>query len=196
METITKTFNIYEFKELSDSVKEKIIHNYRNDDIFDACFALQDYTSVLNLLGFSNVEISYNGFYSQGDGGSFTTDYAHSENIVDKIIEHVPKDYDLHVIAAKINAVQKAFNNELLASISRTHSRYSHEYSVNADIYCKNDIQNNADSEILDYEFKNLMRWIYKQLEKDYEAWHNAENIIEEIGVNEYKFLENGEIYN
>lgn len=61
----TKTIEIYEFNELSDSAKEKAVEYFRDTSEFFA--DIDYYVNVLAEKGFENAKISYSGFWSQGD---------------------------------------------------------------------------------------------------------------------------------
>lgn len=64
----------YEFKELSDEAKEKVLERYRNWNVDDAYWyePTTDYwKEKLEEIGFSDAEIQFSGFWSQGDGACF-----------------------------------------------------------------------------------------------------------------------------
>ena len=68
---------LYGFKELSKEVQESLIANYPEDFDYPVTESYHDpiveeWTEKLDELGFTADEFKFNGFYSQGDGGSFT----------------------------------------------------------------------------------------------------------------------------
>lgn len=72
-ETITRTY--LKFEELTDAQKRQVLDRYRDIntdglDWFD--FVYEDYISELKSLGFYDIDICFSGFWSQGDGASFT----------------------------------------------------------------------------------------------------------------------------
>lgn len=71
----TKTITLYKFSELSAEVQQKVIDENRSinvDNDFWDDWIKEDAIARLSLLGYSDVEILYSGFYSQGDGACFT----------------------------------------------------------------------------------------------------------------------------
>ena len=42
---------------------------------------------------------------------------------------------------------------------------------------------------------RDFMRWIYRNLEREYEFITSAEEVAETLRINEYDFLENGRMY-
>lgn len=76
MKTITKEYTVYEFKELSDDVKNKVIEEwYEKEDYPFLEEYLLDQLSMLDTKkAFSNVKLSYSLSCCQGDGLSFKAD--------------------------------------------------------------------------------------------------------------------------
>lgn len=68
-----KTINLYQFNELSDDQKQKVIEKYRdfNDDIFDSYVNDECCTLELFENGFLNPTIHYDLSYCQGSGACF-----------------------------------------------------------------------------------------------------------------------------
>ena len=72
-----KTITLYSFSELSKEVQAKLIKEYSNDESFlDFDFAerhiLREIENEAEVMGIQDFEFKYSGFYSQGDGASFT----------------------------------------------------------------------------------------------------------------------------
>lgn len=72
-ETITVTY--LKFNELNDDQKKKVLDNLRNinvdhDEWND--FLIEDFKTKLESLGFIDIKVYWSGFWSQGDGASFT----------------------------------------------------------------------------------------------------------------------------
>jgi hypothetical protein len=75
-ETYTRTFA--KFDELTKEQQTKVLDNLRDtnvdfDDWHDG--VQEDFTSVLELLGFCDIKTFYTGFWSQGDGASFSAKF-------------------------------------------------------------------------------------------------------------------------
>lgn len=73
MRTITK--DIYNFSELSEEAKKKVLEDNRDwhvDSPYWYTCVTEAWKDKLLELGYTDVDIQFNGFYSQGDGACFT----------------------------------------------------------------------------------------------------------------------------
>ncbi len=197
----TKTIELYEFSELSDKVKAKVLDRERYINVegiqwYD--FVFEEWNTKLSELGFPDADISFTGFYSQGDGASFTC-----------------KGVDVPLFIAKQNSKDRfkalltdieAERIELIASVDRIDHHYSHAYTVkaNTELYYLEDQEPEYSLEQLEGELCNfitetvrtLSRLIYRELEKEYEGLTSDEAVKDCIESNEYTFRANGEMEN
>jgi len=80
-ETILKTYKY--FNELTPEQQQKVIEKYHdiNEDTWE--FSYEDlereFITKLESMGYSDIKIQYTGFYSQGDGASFTAKHGDDE---------------------------------------------------------------------------------------------------------------------
>ncbi len=70
----TIEIQLFNFNELSDKLKEKVIEKHRNFEVelydwYD--FMYEDWKAKLISIGFENPSIYFSGFYNQGDGACF-----------------------------------------------------------------------------------------------------------------------------
>lgn len=180
---------VYKFEELSSEAKQVAIEDNRNINIdfdwYEPMF--ESFIEKLNEVGFYDVEIFFNGFYSQGDGASFD---------------------------GKINALQFAetTNEKRVAKLidegnlegftieKTTYSNhYSHEKTRYVDV-CRED-RKNIDNvlvslcEKIESKRLELSKEIYNDLYKLYEELQSDEFISDILIANEYEFLSNGKQY-
>ena len=195
----TKTVELFEFDELPEAIKSKIVERERWINTEDALwddFLLDDWKEKLTELGFDDPDISFTGFGSQGDGASFTC-----------------KRVDVALFLAKqkakgrFKALLKAIKSgeaEVNVSVDSIDHHYSHEYTIKAysEVYFSDD-ENDAVSqqadELADFVLdvaRTLSRQIYRELEKEYFYLTSDEAIIETIKANEYTFTESGRMEN
>jgi hypothetical protein len=122
-----KTYTIYE---LSKEAKEKALQSIMNDSIFrgrdvDLDWVVEAEQDELEEgFGLANVEVSFSGFWSQGDGASFTGRVVDipkfiraigiQDEILDKAMQALDEVYEMYIV--------------------RTDTRYSHENTVRFDI--------------------------------------------------------------
>lgn len=202
---------VYQLEELCDAAKEKARAWYResafDDDWYSAVFA--DFENVAEILGIrfktrairlcgggtrNEPRIHFTGFWSQGDGACFEGQYAHGRHAAAKIRQYAPMDTDLHEIADALQAIQRRNFYQLRADI-RHRGRYTHEYcmeiAVERDSPTMQDMTRDADN-IVAEALRELARWLYRQLERDYEYQISDECVDEAIAAKAYTFTDAG----
>jgi hypothetical protein len=197
METITTT--VYTFDELSDEAKDKARTWMREASDFEFYqeSVIDDAKEVGKLIGINIDKIYYSGFSSQGDGACFEGNYSYKAGSVKAIKEYAPQDMELHRIATELYKLQKPSFYSLTAGVKHQ-GHYYHELCTNIDVYVQNPALSGDDhasdeiTESLKELLRDFMRWIYKQLDINYDYMMSDESIDETIKINEYTFNENG----
>lgn len=153
---------------------------------FDTEILLDDAKSSLQYAGFWIEDIYWSGFSSQGDGACFNATWYANDVDAAAMRKHASEDTELHEIADAMEEVAKQFPK---ASMKTKHSgHYCHERSVTYDIeldrddYEPDDLRFaviNALWEQTEAQLQEItrraMRWIYCQLEKEYEYQQSGE---------------------
>lgn len=205
-----KQETVYKFDELDERAKEKAREWFREGapdyDWWE--YIYDDAKTCLALAGFRIDKIYFSGFASQGDGACFEGSWRASEAKPAKAMKaHAPKDKELHRIAAEMRAIAKARPEADMSVKHRGH--YYHEHCTEFNVDCEgpewSDDTRRSDAEWSalrerDGEIKerikeasrDAMRWIYRQLEAEYEYRMADEQIDEDIRANEYEFDEYG----
>jgi hypothetical protein len=187
---------------MSDEEKDELIDKHWDINVsyewWDCTY--DEFKLEMQSKGITVNEMNFTGFYSQGDGASFT-------GRVDMIQFLKVHDLDHKYMAGTFFAEQ----GELWADITRGSSRYAHENSVN--IALTVDSYNNYEDsstrfeiyetmqEVLDLELPDLekeiegickgyMRDLYAKLRDEYEALTSKEAIWDTIVANELHVLE------
>lgn len=207
----TKTITLFSFDELAETAKERARDWYRQGIGQDSWWSeavLEDAARVCGMLGIAletrgvklmngttrlEPVISFSGFSSQGDGASFTGSYAYKAGAVNAITAYAPQDARLREIAEGLRDVQRRYGYRLEASITRTTHHYCHELTVSIDVTDRargRDL--GADAQTVTELLRDLMRWIYAQLEREWDYLHSDASIDESIRINEYEFHEDG----
>jgi hypothetical protein len=178
-ETVTR--DILTFAELNDKQKAKVIDNLRDinvdHDWHDSVF--EDTTTILTMLGFTNVDIRFSGFAHQGDGASFTGTFSvpktkkEAKERLSKVKEYAPKVKLYDFVDMRFNKEEKEAETLL---VGRLDSRYSHANTVSSD---------NGD---LTHFVRDFSNYIYKSLWDEYDYLTSDEAIKETIEANEYEF--------
>lgn len=194
----TKTIELFDFSELSESAKAKVLQEQRdiNTDYDWYKWSLEDWERDLESMGFDDVNISFSGFWSQGDGASFTS------GSID-----IEKFLTAQKAKGRFKAILKAIKAnkaEFITSIDRIDHHYSHEYTVRAyveynsleDKFTPNQDQANELESFLTDTVRTLSRKIYRELEKEHEHLTTDAAIIDTIEANEYTFTASGKMKN
>jgi hypothetical protein len=119
----------YKIHELPKESKKTAIEEIKNRDSFydrdiDLDWVIENETEDLEALGLENVEISFTGFWSQGDGASFTA----RVNDIPNFIKTVGITDDI------LPKALAAFEEVYEMRIVRLSSRYFHENTVSFEI--------------------------------------------------------------
>jgi hypothetical protein len=173
----TKTYKVYKFNELTKEQKEKAIKNLWDINVrhnWDE-WVLDEEKSRLEELGYSDIEIYYSGFYSQGDGASFT-----ATGNIEKLVEKASHKKDIELIT-----FHRLFND------------YCPECSMMIDIDYNTeklpDYRDTLEDNLLK-NARNEAKAIYKHLQNEYDYLTSDDAIIETILANDYDFREDGNI--
>lgn len=191
----TKTIELYEFDELSESAKAKVLEAERDINVEDSFwhkYLLEEWEQELESMGFEDPTISFTGFWSQGDGASFT-----SKNV------DIEKFLTSQKARGRFKAILKALksdNAEVNASVDRIDYHYSHEYTVRASVEVLtesvSDDKGDEFAEFLNETVRTLSRKIYRELEAEHEYLTSDESVIDTIKANEYTFTASGKMEN
>ena len=131
----------YTFDELSDHLKEEAIEANRDInthyDWHD--FVIEGFKSDLDDMGVGDVEVQYSGFYSQGDGASFTGRVEDMKLFLTKTLGMTQySNEELDELPVVVKEKVKEFIDSLTIAFNRKYgSRYSHEGTCQADTWCE-----------------------------------------------------------
>lgn len=198
---------IEEWKEHDKGVYEKIIgENYYinvNHDWW--VFTVESFKEQLEALGFANTDINFSGFWSQGDGASFTGDWDSEKMLTVKELKE--KGLVLSDWAKELKRVLKGNLKDIKSkyatfSIKRTSHHYAHENTVsifdaeywNSRKKEQYGIPPEQEDDILE-GCRTAMGEMYRILEKEYDYLTSDEEVFETLMCNEYKFDRDGKIW-
>jgi hypothetical protein len=182
------TIKAYKASELSKGAQELLATEYedinlRIDREWDSPL-IEGIKEELALYGIEDPEITWSGFYSQGDGLSFTFDLIDTDIFIRKLYEEGHITDENTVIESK---------NMHVFSRRATH-RYCHEKSVLFGVNYEG--TDNIDISQLTNRIniwkENRCRIFYSQLEKQYEELSTIENIIGTLDETGFLFTASG----
>lgn len=198
MRNVTQTIPVYTWSELSDKVKDTLRYELIGNDWFDAVY--DDFLQCAATLGFdvSRKDIAFTGFACQGDGASFKGYWEASKLDVDAVFDYAPEDKELHKIAYGFAALVKEHGHGLQCHVSRMPSRYSHDKTMwchGSWQGCGGDLGPDTDDLLTDHT-QRLARWLYAQLEADYDYQMTDERMSELCAANGWEFHADGSLFN
>jgi hypothetical protein len=202
---------VYRLDELSEAAKEKARAWYREGGFdyewYDAVY--EDFQSIAEILGIrfrtrtvrlmgggtrQDPCIWFRGFWSQGDGACYEGVWRHARGAAARLRAYAPQDVVLHGIADRLQAIQRRNFFQLRAEIAH-HGHYTHEYSmriaVERDSPVGQDMTPDAEDVVIE-ALRDLARWLYRQLEREYEYLTSDEAVDESLRANDYTFTEAG----
>ena len=180
-----KIINIYSFKELDESAREKVVDKFRIVQDIDLDHEVEYLQDNLDGFGIKNPSILFSGFYAPGDGACFTCD-----------------NIDLTKFCAALN-IKSKFKTLLKYSDDYIQIRIKHNHNYYIDFsptYLADKTIIAIEKQIANFEsiFENWRiakcKEIYKALEDEHDFLTSDESIIESIEANEYEFDECGNI--
>lgn len=190
---------LFKFEELPEQAQKAALERYRNWNVegfnwWDVTY--YDAKQIGNLLGLDIRNIWFSGFWSQGDGACFEGSYEYAKGSPKAIREYAPQDAELHRIADKLAALQRAYFYRLCAYVKHS-GHYQHEYCTDIDVAERDESLNATrplpETEIVEL-LRSFMRWIYRQLEQEYEYQVSDEAVRESLIANEVEFTADGRI--
>ncbi|MGE0652657.1 MAG: antitoxin of toxin-antitoxin stability system [Alphaproteobacteria bacterium] len=202
---------VYRLNELSGAAKEKARAWYREGgfdyDWFESVY--DDFERICAIIGIlldthsvrryggttrQKPAIWFSGFWSQGDGACFEGRYSHTKGAPHRIRDYAPQDDELHRIADALQAIQRRNFYQLHATITHR-GRYFHEYSMTVSVErvsLSEQLMTPDAEEAVTEALRGLARWLYRQLEREYEYLTSDEAVDEAIDANDYTFTETG----
>ena len=192
---------LFTFDELSEESQQKLIEGFRQDYDPDYSHIYYDFINDMSEQYGADIsvdDIEWSGFWSQGDGASFTCDF--------------DTEVLLPILKEELNKEQVALLEEIDAEIDfasiRTGYQYSHENTVRGkvsiyygDIYYNRMVEINEIHDILENKLTEIIReesrTLYSQLEDFYDKETETERLVEQIKecYSGYCFREDGTIH-
>ncbi len=206
MKTISVT--VYKFEDLSPEAKETArkwwrgtLDSFWSDAVIEdavtcaACLGIEVDAHPVKLMGGGTRQdpaVYWTGFYNQGDGACFEGTYRFRRGWRKALEGYAPKDSDLFRIGEELQDAQRRLKWTGVARVKHT-GRYCHYNSVSIDV--ESDAasgQEDACTQIVE-ALRDFCKWIYGQLEKEYEYQMSDECVDENLNANEYNFTADGE---
>jgi hypothetical protein len=214
----------YSFEELSPEAQENALENNRDINVdYDGWEdgVTEEFKEDMREIGIDDIEISFSGFYSQGDGASFTSEDidtrklfnavgiksndALNMEIDDERSRGENKDfYDLLDTMEDVGQLERnrIKPEEIRVTIERTDSRHVHFNTVraNVEIWDEPDgweepygFTEELEDKVTEY-VRGLCKDLYRKLEAEYDNLTSDESVKDTIIDNDYEFDEEGNL--
>ena len=191
---------VYSFDELSPEAQRKVLDDYRDINVEHTNWwedEIEHQQDLLREQGLPDADIQFSGFYSQGDGASFTASVDRVNVFLKTIgMPELPQE------------VEECFS----ISVRRVQSNYVHERSVSLDveIECDEDVieTHPFGFEVpFEWRLKELAeeieerggewleqrcRQIYRALEDEWDGLQSDESVEDTLMANDYRFNAEG----
>jgi hypothetical protein len=210
--------NLYTFDQLSTKAQQNAIERNREPDLDYEWESpiIEGFREEMEKCGIRDVKCMFSGFYSQGDGASFTGEVFDNRKFIFETLDMGRFDpwplLDRVKSAAGIREeILKTFNEDLHIRITRRpNSNYVHENTVSVDVNYYNDedfyIKIGLEGEVLidldvflhELEMEAIMwvreksKGLYRDLENYYEELTSDEGIADNLRSGGYEFDEMG----
>ena len=202
---------VYRLDELADMAKERARAWYREagfehdwyDTVYEdfqriaEIFGIHIKTRTVRRVGGATFEapcIWFCGFSSQGDGACWQGIYSYRKSASADIRSYAPQDKEIHRIADALQAIQQRNFYQLRADVGHR-GRYCHAFSmdisVTRDSPISQDMKADAEAIVTD-ALRDLARWLYWQLEQEYDYLSGGEAVDETLLANGYTFTAEG----
>jgi hypothetical protein len=200
---------VYTFEELDERAKDRARDWYRQTSVHDDWheFVFEDFERICEILGVARTTrpvrlygggtrqkpcIWFSGFSSQGDGACFEGSYSYRKGASRAIRAYSPRDERLAAIADQLQQIQRKNLYALEARLTHR-GRYYHEHSMEISVERNSDRDQlpTADAEEgVSEALRDLARWLYRQLEQEYDHQMSNKLVDEGIIANGYTFTE------
>ena len=193
MREVTIIKKVFKFDELDVEIQKTVLEKYRDAEVSHGGWWDPIYEGVkedLKKMGIDkNVEIQFTGFFSQGDGASFTCD---SFDIA-KFIENQKVNGRFAIILDMVKS------GDIACKIIRLTDNYVHENTIDSKVsYTGSEDWNEMVEEFEQFVsivVRGFCKEIYNRLNKYYDELTSDENVKTWIEENIGEFEEDGEIY-
>lgn len=202
MKTITKTYNVYSFAELSSEAKEKAIEEIRKGrcKFGEPLYFFEEYCiDFAENAGFINPDFQYSLNYCQGDGLSFAAKGFELKRLKDLFLNHLGEGKEkTALLLAKNCSISIKGNTGFYCFASKSDVDLWIE-NYTSSINCTNIENIDEVCKCVLSELENIYMDVCNELEKagyaEVEYYFSDKCIIDHIEANELEFLESGEQY-
>ena len=214
----------YSFEELSPEAQDNALENNRDINVdYDGWEdgVTEGFKEDMREIGIDDIEISFSGFYSQGDGASFTSEDIDTRKLFDAIGIKSNDALNMDADDERSKGENKEFYDlldtmedvghlernrikpeEIRVTIERTDNRHVHYNTVRANVQIWDEpdgweepygFTDKLEDQVTEY-VRGLCKDLYRGLEKEYDHLTSDESVKETLIDNDYQFDEDGNV--
>ena len=193
--TITKSFEVFSVSELSDEAKDRLCNRYRANYDFewDQQMVIENFIDQHPHI--EDMDISYSGFFSQGDGASFTGTID-SDWLIQQFVSEEHKELVKHISCVITRRRGGYYVHENTCETEVTIEEVAEHLENNLSLY-ESVLEGveEALTQIIECYRLSVCHKLYTELETQY-AHETSDNQIVEIYLDgETLFLEDGTVF-
>lgn len=208
MRKATVDFEVFSYDELGAEAKKKAYELWAEGQCTDNYWYDSVYESVetlFNLFGITlddkgnkhwrRPSIYFSGFFSQGDGASFTGTYRYKKGWKEAVKAEFPT-LDLKALSAMnsiTSAMSRYFYSPEFTISANGYYCHSGTMSIDQSHYDDKSVAQEDEREILS-GFRKLADYVYSMLEKEY-YYQTSEDCFLETDARENEYLANGKVF-
>lgn len=187
----TREYKVFKFEELTEAQQNKVLERYYDinvdHDDWSEC-VIENFKEDMAKQGYSDINVFYSGFSSQGDGACF-------ESRID-----LRAWMKAHKCISKARAAYRMAEDMDYSLYTKHSGHYYHSgcMRLEAEAFGYPDKAYTEFHEILvpmiEEDAREQADTLYRTLENEYDYLTSKEAIIETVKANEYSFTEDGEI--
>jgi hypothetical protein len=224
MRTETKTVNVYEYGELSPKAKEVAKSKYLSfleDTGYWYETVFEDARTIGKLIGIKINNIYFYDVHSQSGSVAYAGAYVAKNAVLEAVKDHAPLDETLHSIASEfdrirsdtlsllnVNVKDDIQQSAIFYTVINIASQFSSlnknmvfspwvykEFGYDDLPYENRQAIQDLVSEQLSKTLTDFSKWIFKNLQAEWEYETSEQAFVEACEANSWEFTENGELY-
>jgi len=189
----------FEFDELSPFARRKALTDLRECNLDYGWWEhlTEFFVELLAAAGVSASpdDVRFTGFYSQGDGASFSGSYAYQKTAPERLTARLGGE-DLKAwlcFADNLENAARPSSYTAEVDITAPSGHYAHAYTMSARATCE---KGRADEAEFLETFRKMANWYYQAIEDEFNYLTSEMAITETIAANGWTFLSNGQVFN
>lgn len=188
---------LFTFDELGSQCQQEVVENHRDINVVYEWWEdeIELFKDDMKVKGYDVDDVSFSGFYSQGDGASWTGVVR-----LQDWLQYHPDTYMTNI--CEYIKLLKEDNSDMMSITRKSYPHYCHRFMMQTEYsdldYVINDISDEhmiIFADLVLTAARDEVHKLYKILELMYEDLRSNELIIETLKANDYEFMLDGTLW-